>query len=104
MARRLKAERALIVTDAGVAAAGLVEPVKRTLADSGLPFALFEGIDPNPTEANVESGLEVYRRERRDLIVAVGGGGALDGGKAIPPRAAHCGALRTYDEKKHRGA
>ena len=40
-------------------------------------------IQPNPIEANVLSGVEVFRENRRDGVIAVGGGSALDAGKVI---------------------
>ncbi len=98
LALGLGARKPLIVTDPGVAKAGLVAPVQASLGDVGLSCAVFQGVDPNPTEANVEAGLEVFRREGCDLIVAVGGGSALDTGKAIRLRATHDGPFEQYDD------
>src|SRR5947207_875558 len=80
---RAGCRRPLIVTDPGLRPAGLLDRVTVRLAGAGVPHALFEGVEPNPVEANVEDGSRVFRSERCDGVVAVGGGSALDVGKAI---------------------
>jgi alcohol dehydrogenase class IV len=98
LAVRLGASRALIVTDRGVVSAGLIDPVRASLQSAGVASIVFDGIDPNPTDENVESGIELYRQELCDLIVGVGGGSPLDGAKAIRLRATHNLPLADYDD------
>src|SRR6187402_3062298 len=45
-----------VVTDPGVRAAGIVEPVLDSLAAAGVPAATFDEIEPNPAAATVERG------------------------------------------------
>src|SRR5437762_7644513 len=73
---RAGCRRPLFVTDPGLRSAGLLDRV--TSALSGTPIALFEGVEPNPVEANVEEGARGFRQGDCDGIVAVGGGSALD--------------------------
>jgi alcohol dehydrogenase class IV len=75
--------RPLVVTDPGLARLGLLEEVLAPLERAGLRPAVFDGVRPNPTAANVELGVEVLRRDRHDGVVAVGGGSALDVGKLV---------------------
>jgi len=83
----------LIVTDPGVTAAGLVDPVK-----AGLPSAtpVFHDTPPNPTEEAVEAALAVYRDAGCDGIVAVGGGSSIDLAKGVALMATHDGPLEQY--------
>src|SRR5689334_6944072 len=82
-AKRLGAAKALIVTDKGVVASGLIAPVQEALEKAGIDVAIFAGVDPNPVEKNVEEGVSAYRQSGAELIVAVGGGSPLDVGKII---------------------
>src|SRR2546423_1281493 len=68
LAKQLGGTKALIVTDPGVAAAGLTAPVRDSLTEAGIACSLYEGVDPNPTEANVEGGVDAYRRNACDII------------------------------------
>ena len=68
--------RPLIVTDAGVRAAGVLQMALDALG--GLPHAVFDGTPSNPTEAAVRAAVAVYRREGCDGLVAVGGGSSID--------------------------
>ncbi len=88
---RLKISRPLVVTDPGVIAAGLVDRIP------GLQAAkIFAEVDPNPTEANVERGLEQFRAHACDGLIAVGGGSPIDCAKAISILATHAAPLEDY--------
>ena len=86
--------RPLIVTDAGVRAAGVLQMALDAL--NGLPHAVFDGTPSNPTEAAVRLAVEVYRREGCDGLVAVGGGSSIDLAKAVAIAATHEGPLAAY--------
>ena len=92
--QRVGIARPLIVTDAGVRAAGVLQPVTDAL--QGLPHAVFDGTPPNPTEAAVRAATEIYQRERCDGLIAVGGGSAIDCAKGVAIAATHPGPLKTY--------
>lgn len=78
--------RALIVTDPGVLAAGLCEPVREALRAAGIAEAVFAEVQGNPKEADIEAGAAAYAAHAADGVVAVGGGSALDAGKLIALR------------------
>lgn len=75
--------RPLLVTDRGLAESRPIARVRSILEDGGLPARLFADVQGNPTGANLAAGLEAYRAGGHDGVVAVGGGSALDVGKAI---------------------
>ncbi|MBC9177007.1 iron-containing alcohol dehydrogenase [Pseudoroseomonas ludipueritiae] len=76
--RALGANRVLLASDAGVAAAGLVERVAGLLRAVGLHVAIDTGVSPNPREAEVEAILALWEAEGCDAIVALGGGSTID--------------------------
>jgi alcohol dehydrogenase class IV len=88
--------RPLIVTDAGIAGSGIAERVKTALGQRAV--AVFTGVEPNPTEANVRAGVEAFAAHDADLIIAVGGGSPLDAGKAIRLAITHKRPLVDYDD------
>ncbi len=73
----------LVVTDPGIAALGFLQEIMVSLRAGGLKPALFSEIKPNPTGKNIDAGAAAYRDGRHDGVIAVGGGSALDAGKAI---------------------
>lgn len=75
--------RPLLVTDKALSALPITARALDTLDAGGLGRALFDQVDPNPTEANMQAGLDVYRAGGHDGVVAFGGGSALDLGKMI---------------------
>ncbi|MCE9667536.1 iron-containing alcohol dehydrogenase [Myxococcus stipitatus] len=99
-ARRLKMQRPLLVTDAGVVKAGLATRVLEVMKGAGLACAVFDGVEPNPTEKDVFAGLEAYRANDCDGIVALGGGSALDAGKLVQLLTTHEPPLSRYDDAK----
>lgn len=81
--RSLSIARPLVVTDPGVAALPMLAQVLDLLRDAGLAAEVFSSVRPNPVGANVEEGVEAYRAGGHDGVVALGGGSALDVGKAV---------------------
>jgi len=98
--RRLGGTRALIVTDPGVVAAGLAERVKSTLTKGGIETSVFDGVAGNPTDAHALAATAAYREARADIVVALGGGSAVDIGKLVRLCATHDGPLAEYDDMK----
>ena len=86
--------RPLIVTDAGVRAAGVLAQAQAGLGS--LPHAVFDGTPSNPTEAAVRAAVELLRAQRCDGLVAVGGGSSIDLAKGVAIAARHDGPLRHY--------
>lgn len=81
--RALGATSPLVVTDAGLKDLFPVQRALEALREAGLQPGLFFNVKPNPTGRNVADGVEALRSGRHDLVVAIGGGSALDAAKAI---------------------
>ena len=92
--QRVGISKPLIVTDAGVKAAGLLQKALDVLGS--LPSAVFDQTPSNPTEAAVRAAAAVYTAQTCDGIVALGGGSAIDCAKGVAIAATHPGPLRTY--------
>jgi alcohol dehydrogenase class IV len=89
--RDLGHQRAFLVADPGVVAAGLVAPVLSALHEAGIEHATFDGVDPNPTDANVDAGLAALRGFGPAPVVLIGGGSAMDLGKYLALAAPNSG-------------
>jgi 4-hydroxybutyrate dehydrogenase len=85
----------LIVTDAGVRAAGVLQLVLDALP-AALRGAVFDATPSNPTEAAVRAAVTVYRAQGCDGLIAVGGGSAIDCAKGVAIAATHEGPLVGY--------
>ncbi len=82
--KQLGAKRPLIITDQGVAAAGLVTLVKAALNKAGiLSDILFDRVPPDSSPPIVDQAAEMFREHHCDSIVSVGGGSVIDTGKAV---------------------
>jgi alcohol dehydrogenase class IV len=81
--RALGMKRPLLVTDQGLAGTEMVRRAVVATEVDGLPTRLFADVRGNPVWANVSAGLEAYRDHGADGVVALGGGSALDAGKAV---------------------
>jgi alcohol dehydrogenase len=95
--KRLGGTRVLLATDAGVRAAGIVDRVLGELAGSGATAEVFDGIQANPTMANVLAGVEAIEQLSGLVIVGVGGGSVLDAAKMIGAVAVNGGPVQKYD-------
>ena len=93
---RLGARRILLVTDAFMKSSGLAEVFVRAMEGAGIRVALFSGVQPDPSDANVRDGLRVYVGKQCDAIVALGGGSPIDAAKAIAVLATNSEPLSQY--------
>lgn len=91
---RVGIRRPLIVTDAGVRAAGVLQKALDALKD--WPVTVFDATPPNPTEASVRAALQAWRAGECDGLIAVGGGSSIDLAKGLAIMATHPGPLTTY--------
>jgi choline dehydrogenase len=85
--------RPLLVTDPGVAAAGLVDRVLPLLDGA----VVFGEVRPNPDIALVDGAAETYRESGCDGLVALGGGSSMDTAKAIGVVVGHGGSIAQYE-------
>ncbi|MDE2401653.1 MAG: iron-containing alcohol dehydrogenase [Burkholderiales bacterium] len=91
---RVGMRRPMIVTDAGVRAAGVLQKALDAVKD--LPVTVFDQTPPNPTEAAVRAAHEVWQANQCDGLIAVGGGSSIDLAKGLAIMATHPGPLKTY--------
>ncbi|MBL8331239.1 MAG: iron-containing alcohol dehydrogenase [Rubrivivax sp.] len=91
---RVGMQRPMIVTDAGVRAAGVLAQAEAVLGE--LPHAVFDGTPANPTEAGVRAAVALLREQRCDGLIAVGGGSSIDLAKGVAIAATHEGPLTHY--------
>jgi alcohol dehydrogenase class IV len=87
----------LIVTDAGVRKAGIVDKLLGSLSNLGLSYSIFDEVEPNPRVSTIERGAEAYRKERCDGLISIGGGSPMDSAKAIGVVVTHPGSILDYE-------
>ncbi|MGL1931051.1 MAG: iron-containing alcohol dehydrogenase [Desulfotalea sp.] len=95
-AKNLAAKKVFLVSDHGVAVAGLTARAQSSLEQYGISFTTFLEVSENPKDTEVEKGLEQYLEEGCDLIVAVGGGSPMDCAKAIGVLATNPGRIGDF--------
>ena len=87
--KKEKIKSALVVTDKGIVASGLVRHVERALENGGVPYVTYDETLPNPTVRNVEDALALYKAHGCNAIIAIGGGSSIDCSKAVGARVAY---------------
>lgn len=78
----------LIVTDGGLFKLGMADPILAACEKEGMKGVVYHDVVPNPTINNIEDGLKMYHDNACDVIVALGGGSAMDCAKGIGARVA----------------
>jgi alcohol dehydrogenase class IV len=88
----------LIVTDATVAQLGFFKEIIKDLENKKISVTVFSEIHKNPVKSDVYKGTDIYDANKRDSIIGIGGGAALDVARAIVLRVNHREDLFKYDD------
>src|SRR5258708_3018188 len=96
LTRDIGAQRALIVTDPGIVAAGHVNHAVNSLESAGIQSVVFDRVHENPTTRDVDSCLAVAKAESIDCIIGLGGGSSLDTAKGCNFLLTNGGRMQDY--------
>tara|TARA_B100001741_G_C16487744_1_gene568124 strand:- start:80 stop:1243 length:1164 start_codon:yes stop_codon:yes gene_type:complete len=81
--KTLNINKPLLVTDSGLAQSNIVRNVLSNLKADGITVELYSNVVGNPTGTNVNEGVDYYKKNKCDGVIAFGGGSGLDVGKAV---------------------
>jgi len=87
---------AMIVTDSGVRRAGLADVVAESLRQAGVVTTIYDRVSSNPRSVECSAGAEAMSKAGIDLVVAVGGGSAVDAAKAMALLVTNGGQVQDY--------
>ncbi|SEA20217.1 alcohol dehydrogenase [Haloplanus vescus] len=91
------AEHPLVVTDEGVRAAGVLDPLLDAIEESGRTYTVYDGVQPDPTDVIVHDAAAAYDEAGADLVLGVGGGSSIDTAKAASILATNDGHILDFE-------
>ena len=94
---RLGAKKVLLVSDSGIEEAGWVQQLTDILKKEGVEWVYYSDVSSNPRDHQVKSGADFYLNNGADVIIAIGGGSALDTAKGIAIIASNGGNIQDYE-------
>ena len=75
--------KVLVVTDKVLMDLGLPKGMLEAMDAAGIEYVVYDGVQPNPTDRNVNEGLKLFRENGCQAMVAFGGGSPMDCCKGI---------------------
>lgn len=84
--KEAKTRAVLVVCDKGIVDNSLTKPLERVLEENNINYVIYDKTQPNPTVKNVEEALNIYKANKCDTLIAIGGGSSMDCAKAIGAR------------------
>ncbi|QIZ50986.1 L-threonine dehydrogenase [Dickeya zeae] len=90
-------KHALIVTDGVLNKIGVAASVQQLLKKYQVDSEVYDGVQPNPTVANVDAGLKILKANNSDCVVSLGGGSSHDCAKGIALLASNGGEIADYE-------
>jgi 4-hydroxybutyrate dehydrogenase len=93
-------KKPLLVTDKTLVELKIVDQVLEELQIVGIEAVVYDGTHPNPVEDDCIEGANLYKDNKCDSLIAVGGGSPMDAAKGIMVLATHDGPLAKYDDAK----
>lgn len=81
--KKKKCNHAMIITDAGIRGLGLTNRLEQALKENEINYTIYDKTVANPTTANVDEAVALYRENECDAIIGFGGGSSMDCAKAV---------------------
>lgn len=97
--KQLGMQAPLLITDPGLAALPMIRETLDHCHTTGMRCELFSDIQSNPTGRNVDDGVAVFHAGKHDGVIALGGGSALDAGKAVALMAGQQRPLWDFEDR-----
>lgn len=95
--KKMGIKRALVITDPFLYESGAAARVGEVLSDAEIEYAVYYQVKPNPTVEIVNQCIRAVRNLQIDLLVALGGGSAIDTAKAVSIVAVNGGSVEQYE-------
>ncbi|MDD4701996.1 MAG: iron-containing alcohol dehydrogenase [Desulfovibrio sp.] len=95
--KNIGGSKPLIVTDQGIVKAGILKVITDILDAAKMKYAIFDQTVPNPTDKNVDAAFGMYKKEKCDSIITLGGGSSHDCGKGVGFLAGNGGKIHDYE-------
>lgn len=92
----LRVTKALVITDPGLAACGVLKALEDAMKEIDLPYVVFTEVRPNPNDISINKAVDFYKTTDADFIIALGGGSSIDTSKAVAILATNEGTLYDY--------
>ena len=89
-------KHALVVTDPGIRAAGILDSILSSLDEAEIAHTVYENVTPNPTIPEVDGGVVAMNDSGADFVIGVGGGSAIDAAKGVAVTAHMGGTAKKY--------
>ncbi|MFQ6125678.1 MAG: iron-containing alcohol dehydrogenase family protein [Candidatus Heimdallarchaeota archaeon] len=94
--KNFQSKTPFIITDEGIVKAGILTKIQNSLEDASLQYEVYDKVQPNPLDQNVNEGATLYRKGTYDLIIGLGGGSPIDAAKGIQVLATVPGPINKY--------
>jgi alcohol dehydrogenase len=85
------------VTDKGITAAGITKQITDLMEKAEMQYVVYDETIPNPTDKNVHAGVEVYKQNKCDSLITLGGGSSHDCGKGVGLVIANGGKIQDFE-------
>ncbi|TDF89742.1 iron-containing alcohol dehydrogenase [Paenibacillus piri] len=92
-----RVRKVLLVTDAGIIKANMLENMIESLEAQGITPDIYDKVEPNPSAESIMNGLSFLNEAGADSVVAVGGGSSIDTAKGIAIMARNTGNILDYE-------
>jgi alcohol dehydrogenase class IV len=102
-AKRLGNKTLIVLGKSAMRKSGALDRLTHLLIENNLEYVIYENVPSDPTVETIDTGTGLARKEKCNLIIALGGGSVLDTGKAISAMVTNEGSVADYQEIEGKG-
>lgn len=102
-AKRLGSKALVVLGRGSMRTSGALDRLTHLLIENNLEYVIYEDIPSDPSVETVDTGTGLAKKEKCNLVIALGGGSVLDTGKAISAMVTNEGSVADYQEIEGKG-
>lgn len=95
--KKLGGRKVLLVTDEGISKTPWLNEIERELRKISLEYIIFSFVSPNPRDYEIMQGMEIFKQNNCNMILALGGGSVMDCAKGIGIVSSNKGHIIDYE-------
>ena len=81
--KKIQVSNPILITDLGIKKQGYIKQIESIFTNNDIKFSIFDDVKPDPPEKNIFDAVGIFKDNKCDAVIGIGGGSSMDVAKAV---------------------